>query len=336
MEWNNRLTKLLGCKYPIMEGSLTGCGTWEFAAAVSKTGADGCITAGVYKTPDGLRDAIKKIRTLTDHFTVNISIGGCPNIDGMFEVCFEEQVPCLETSVYRPDEYADRIKKSGIKWIHKGATVRFIKHAENLGADAVVLVGLDGWGFKNIRQLPTFTSIAWARDQIKVPLIAAGGIGNGRTMAAALAAGADGVYIGSAIMATNECPISSRIKENMVKAVPDEPELIRELVAPPAPENYKKIMEARKTLSFEKWIRAMEAAMLKHEWTGQRAMWEETVDELGAPSREGGPPRGPFSFCIAYIHQIVSVQEFIENMAKEAEEILEGMAKQYKLGKINH
>jgi len=334
MEWNNKVTKLLGSKYPIVEGSLTGCGTWEFAAAVSKSGAEGCITAGVYKTPDGLRDAIRKIRTLTNHFTVNISIGGCPNIDGMFEVCFEEQVPCLETSIYRPDEYADRIKKSGIKWIHKGATVHFIKHAEKLGADAVVLVGLDGWGFKNIRQIPTFTSIAWARDQIKVPLIAAGGIGNGRTMAAALAAGADGVYIGSAIMATHECPISNRIKENMVKAVPDEPELIRELVAPPSPESYKKIMEARKTLPFEKWIRAMEAAMLKHEWAGQKAMWEETVDDLGAPTRKGGPPRGPFSFCIAYINQIVSVQEFIENMVKEAEEILEGMVKQYKLGKI--
>ena len=153
MEWNNRLTELLGCKYPIMQGSLTGIGTWEFAAAVSRTGADGCLTAAVYKTPERLREAIGRLRNETEHFTVNISIGACPNIDEMLDVVLDERVPCLETSVYRPDEYADRIKKSGVKWIHKGATVQFIKHAENLGADAVILVGLDGWGFKNIKQL---------------------------------------------------------------------------------------------------------------------------------------------------------------------------------------
>lgn len=331
MEWTNRLSELLGSKYPIMQGSFTGIGTWEWAAAISNTGADGCLTASVYRTPERLREAIKKLRALTNHFTVNITIGMCPNIDEMLDVCFEEQIPMLETSAYRPDKYADRIKKSGLKWVHKGATVKFIKHAESLGADAVVLVGLDGWGFKNIRQLPTFTSIAWAREQIKVPLIAAGGIGNGRTMASALAAGAEGVYLGSSIMATKECPISERIKRNMVDAVPDEPELIRELVAPPTRDAFKKIMEARKTLPFEKWIRSMEAAMLKHEWKGDKAMWEENAEDLGAKERPGGPPKGPFSFSVAYINEILSAQDFIENMVKEAEKILEGMAKQYKL-----
>jgi len=331
MEWNNRLTKLLGSKYPIMQGSLTGIGTWEFAAAVSKTGADGCLTAAVYKTPEKLREAITRLRSETDHFTVNISIGACPNIDEMFDVVFDEKVPTLETSVYRPDEYAARIKKAGVTWIHKGATLQFIKHAENLGADAVVLVGLDGWGFKNIKQLPTFTAIAWAREQIKIPLIAAGGIANGRTMAAALAAGADGVYVGSGIMATQECSISERIKENMVKAVPDEPVLIRELVAPPDPDKLAEMRQKRDSMDFGKWIRSMEATMLKHRATGRKAMWEEKAENLGAETREGGPPRGPFSFSIAYIHEIVPVKDFIGNMVRQAEEILVGMARQYKL-----
>ncbi len=334
MEWKNRLTELLGCEYPVMQGSISGVGTWEFAAAATRAGADGCLTAAVYRTPEGLREAIRKYKEVSDHFTVNISIGACPNLDGMFDVCFEEQVPAIETSVYKPDEYVDRIKQSGVKWIHKGATVKFCKHAEEQGADAVVLIGLEGFGIKNIRQLPTFTSLVWARDQINVPLIIGGGIGNGRSMAAALAAGADGVYIGSAIMATHECKISDRVKQNMVKAVPDEPGRIRELIAPPDSEKYEEIMAKRDTMDFNKWIRALEATFLKHQdkTTGKKTIWEEGAEGLGAETQKGGPPRGPFSFSCAYIDEIVSVQEFIGNMVKEAEEILEGMARQYKLG----
>lgn len=334
MEWKNRLTELLGCKYPIMQAALTGVGTWEFAAAVSKAGADGCLTAGVYRTPDRLREAIRKLREATDHFTVNVSIGACPNVDQMFEVCFEEQIPVLETAIYKPDEYADRIKKSGVKWLHKGATVDFCRHAEDLGADAVVLIGLEGFGVKNIRQLPTFTSIAWAREKIKVPLLVGGGIGDGRTMAMALAGGADGVYIGSAIMSTKECGISERIKRNMIDSAPDEPIRIRELIAPPDPKKYAEVMAKRDTMEFNKWIRLVEATFLKLEnkVEGEKTIWEEGAEGLGAESKDGEPPRGPYSFSCAYVNKILSVQEFIDKTVREAEEILQGLARQFKLG----
>ena len=326
MEWNTRLNQLLGCKYPIMQAALHGLGTWEFAAAVSEAGADGCITASVYKTPENLREAIRKMRSTTKNtFTVNISIGMVPNIDDLFEVCFNEEVSCIETSVFRPDAYAERIKKWGGKWIHKGATVDFIKHAEKLGADAVVLVGLDGYGFKNIRQLPTFTSICWAKRQIKVPLIMAGGIGDGRSMAAALAAGADGVYVGSAIMATEECRLSDRIKRNMVNARPDHPDLIMEMLAPPNPEEYKEVLDARKSMPFEKWIPAMERVMLKHDWKDAKPVWDSTIDDMKSV---GSRPSGPFSFSVGYIDSIVSVKQFIENMASEAMHIIGDLANQ--------
>ena len=336
MKWDNELTTLLGCKYPIMQGALTGVGTWEFAAACSKAGADGCITAAVYKTPEKLRGAIKNIRKETDHFTVNISIGACPNIDGMFDVCFEEQIPILETAVYKPDEYVDRIKQSGIKWIHKGATLQFCKHAEDMGADAVVLIGTEGFGIKNIKQLPPFTSLCWARDQIKVPLLIGGGIGNGRTMAAALAAGADGVYIGSAIMATKECAISERVKQNMIQAQPDEPYRIRELTAPPDPEAYAELMAKRESMDLNKWIRAVEATFLKlkdkKKTEGEKTIWEEGAEGLGEDPFAKGSTKGPFSFSCAYIHDIVSVQTFIDNMVNEAEQILTSFAKRHRLG----
>lgn len=338
MKWKTRITELLGCKYPIMEGGLFGIGTWEFAAAVSEAGAVGCLTAAGYKTPERLREAIRKLKAATNnHFTINISIGMCPHINEMLEVCIEEKVPSIETAAYRPDEYAERIKKSGIPWIHKGATVEFVKHAERLGADAVVLVGLDGYGFKNIRQLPTFTSIAWASRQIKVPLLAAGGIGDSHTMLSAMAAGADGVYLGSAIMATKECPLSDKIKENMVKATPDHPDLIRELLAPPKAEDYQEIMALRGKIPLEKWVPALEKVMLKHhDWKDAPRVWEQGDASGGDPYAGmmslGSRPKGPFSFACAYVDKVLTVKEFIDNMVKGAEEIMEGLARQWELG----
>lgn len=340
MRWKTRLTDLLGCKYPIMQGGLSGIGTWEFAAAVSEAGAEGCLTAACSRTPERLREDIRKLKKATANpFAVNITIGMCPQIDEMLEVCIEERVHCIETAVFNPDKYARRIKDAGLTWIHKAATVEHIRRAEGLGADAVVLVGLDGYGFKNIRQLPTFTAIAWARRQIKVPLVAAGGIGDSRTMLAAMLGGADGVYIGSALMATRECPISEKIKENMVMATPDHPDLIRELVAPPKPEDFQEIMEMRNKMPFEKWIPALEKVMLKHnDWKDVDPMWvmaEKLKDERAAESVTslGSRPKGPFSFSCGCIDSIVTVKEFIENMARGAEEIMENLAMEWDLGR---
>ena len=339
VKWITRLTELLGCKYPIMEGAYAGIGTAEFAAAVSKTGAVGCLTAMTSKTPEGLREDIQKIRRITRNpFTVNITIGLCPHIDGMFEVCFEEDVPAIETAAFRPDSYAERIKKSGITWIHKAATVDFCKHAEKLGADAVVLVGLDGYGFKNIRQLPTFTSIAWAARQIDVPLIAAGGIGDSRTFLGALFLGAEGVYLGTALMATKECPLSDKIKENIVEARPDHPDLIRELLAPPIPKDFAEVLKMRDKVPLEEWLISLEKVMLKHpDWKDvDPAYLQQLIQSEGTKIVElfpslGTRPKGPFSFSCGYIDRIVTVQEFIENMVKGAEEILEKRAAEWEL-----
>jgi len=247
----------------------------------------------------------------------------------MLKVCIEEKVPCIETAAYSPDEYAERIKKAGMTWVHKAASVRHLVHAEKIGADAVVLVGRDGRGFKNIRQLPTFTSIAWASRQLKVPLVAAGGIGDARTFLAALAAGAEGVYMGTAFLITKECPMSDRIKENIIKAEPDHPDLIREALAPPNPKEYEEIMSLRGKMPFEKWVPALERVMYKHEeWRDVKPMWEQTVDDL--PSL-GSRPKGPYSFACAYLDRIVSCQELIDGIVKGAEEILKGWVNQFKL-----
>ena len=161
MQWKTKISDLLGCKYPILQGAAERIGTWQFAASVAEAGAHGTITGSVCKTAAKLRDDIRRCRdATTGSFGVNLSIGICPEIDEMLEVCIAENVP-VETSVYKPDALAPRIKAAGLKWIHKSARIRDAVHAQDLGVDAIILVGVEGAGIKNPEQLPTMTTVLW-------------------------------------------------------------------------------------------------------------------------------------------------------------------------------
>ena len=232
MEWKTKITDLLGCRYPILQGATERIGVWQFAAAIAEAGAHGTITASVSKTPEQLRDDIRRCKDATNGtFGVNLSIGICPQIDEMLEVCIAEQVP-VETALYKPDALAARIKQSGLKWIHKSARVRDAVHAQELGVDAVILVGLEGGGFKNPAQLPTLTTLLHGVRRLSVPVIAAGGIGDAHGFLGALALGAEGVMMGSAFMTTKESPISQKYKEAMIGLNLDDPEFRNRVMTP--------------------------------------------------------------------------------------------------------
>jgi NAD(P)H-dependent flavin oxidoreductase YrpB (nitropropane dioxygenase family) len=232
MEWKTKITDLLGCKYPILQGATEKLGVWQFAAAIAEAGAHGTITASVSKSPEQLREDIRRCKDATNGtFGVNLSIGICPQIDEMLEVCIAEQVP-VETALYKPDALAARIKQSGLKWIHKSARVRDAVHAQELGVDAVILVGLEGAGFKNPAQLPTLTTLLHGVRRLSVPVIAAGGIGDARGFLGALALGAEGVMMGSAFLTTKESPISQEYKEAMIGLNLDDPEFRNRVMTP--------------------------------------------------------------------------------------------------------
>ena len=314
MKWNTRVTELLGCEYPILQGALSRIGNWKFAAAVSESGAHGCLTAAVSLTPDKLRDDIRRCRDATGKpFSVNITVGMCPHIDDMLEVCLEEDVEVIETAVFSADQYGKRIKEAGRKWVHKTATLKHALHAEKQGADALILVGLEGIGFKNIAQLPTMTTVAWAARQLKVPVIAAGGIGDAHTFLGAQALGAEGVMMGTAFMATQECPISDRFKERMVQADPDNPYLRSTVLAPPNPRDYEEVMKKRDEMPLERWLTALERVMLKHDdWLLAPEMWNEDYDRISSL----------MSFAVTYIDRIPTVKEFVEGIMRGADDIL--------------
>jgi len=295
MEWRTKITDLLGCKYPILLGAMHRLGVWQFAAAIAEAGGHGVITASASKTPGQLRDDIRRCKDATNGtFGVNLSIGVCPRIDEMLEVCIAEQVP-VETALYKSDALASRIKQSGVKWIHKSARVKDAIHAQSLGVDAVILVGLEGAGIKHPAQLPTMTTIRHAARSLSVPVIAAGGIGDGHGFLGALVLGAEGIMMGSAFLTTKESPVSRQYKEMMLKYNLNNPEFRNRVLTPklvnlkaPLDENEKDYLEKSKA----------------------------GVGDLHYANM--------VSFAVAGVHEVLSVKELVEKITSEAEGILKG------------
>jgi NAD(P)H-dependent flavin oxidoreductase YrpB (nitropropane dioxygenase family) len=318
MEWKTRVTELLHCKYPILQGAMAGLGNWKFAAAVANAGAHGMITASVSRTPERLREDIRRCRDAAPDgsFAVNLSFGICPRIEEMLEVCIEEGVG-VETAVYKPDSLAPRIEESGITWIHKVARVKDAQHAEELGADAVIVVGLEGTGFKSPEQLPTMTSTVWGTRLIKVPFIAGGGIADARGFLGALGMGADGIMMGTAFMVTKECPLRESMKEAIVHASPDNPQLRHRVLASADPQAYTEVIAMRDKVPMDKWLRMLERVNIKdQDW---RAGYNENEAQIGEMSE----PLRMVSLAVAGITGIPTVKELIDNIIHGAEEILD-------------
>lgn len=316
MEWKTRLTEMLGCEYPILQGALSRFGNWRFAAAVSNTGAHGTLTAATSRTPERLREDIKRCRDATDKpFSVNISVGNCPHIDEMLDVILDEGIEVVETAVYNADQYGKRIKEAGRKWIHKTATIKHALHAEHQGADALIIVGLEGIGYKNMAQLPTMTTAVLAAQQIKVPLVIAGGIGDARGFLSVMAAGADAIMMGTRFMASTECPMPEKFKQNMVDLSADHPRLRHRVLAEPDPKEYEEIMKLRDQIPLERWLPRLERVMLKDsDWQEAPPMWDSPVQYFGEM----------VSMAVGVIHDIPSCQVLVDRMVTEADEITKG------------
>ncbi|MFC2005979.1 NAD(P)H-dependent flavin oxidoreductase [Chloroflexota bacterium] len=311
MEWRTRVTELLGCKYPILEGAFGGLGRWELAAAVAEAGAYGTITASVSRTPEKLREDIKRCKDATSgSFGVNLSFGSCPQMEEMLEVCIEEGVP-VETAVFRPDSLAPRIKEAGVKWIHKTARVKDALHAERLGADAIIVVGLEGVGRKNPNQLPTLITTVWAKREIKVPFIAAGGIGDARGFLGALGMGADGIMMGTAFLATKECSMGDAAKEAMVRSIPDHPRLRHRVLADVDAEAYREVLEMRNKVPLDEFLHMLR--QLEH----KELSWKPIAESPGPEPTKVG------SLAVGVIDRVPTAKELIDSIVHGAEELLD-------------
>ena len=218
--FKTRLTELLDVEYPIIGGAMAYLSTAEFAAAVSNAGGFGLIGAVSCENKEELREQIRACRSLTDRpFGVNIAlITRDPNrINEDMEVVIEEKVKFVETAALNPAPFIKQLKEAGIIVFHKCATVRHAKSAERVGVDAITLVGFEAAGHTGLDDLPLSIMIPLAVDALSIPVIAAGGVGDGRSFVSALALGASGVQIGTRLMASHECPASDTFKDWLIR-----------------------------------------------------------------------------------------------------------------------
>lgn len=227
----NRITKLYNIQYPIIQGGMIWASGWRLASAVSNAGGLGLLGAGSMY-PDVLREHIQKCKKATDKpFGVNVPML-YPNIEEIMDIIVEEGVKVVFTSAGNPKTWTPFLKGNGITVTHVVSSSKFALKSQDAGVDAVVAEGFEAGGHNGREETTTLTLIPTVKEKIDIPLIAAGGIGSGKAMLAAMVLGADGVQVGSRFVATNEASSHLEFKKQVVEAKEGSTKLMLKELAP--------------------------------------------------------------------------------------------------------
>ncbi|MDD7914226.1 NAD(P)H-dependent flavin oxidoreductase [Polaribacter ponticola] len=227
----NKITQLFNIKYPIIQGGMIWVSGYKLASAVSNAGGLGLIGAGSMY-PDVLREHIQKCKIATDKpFGVNVPML-YPDIEKIMDIIIKEGVKIVFTSAGNPKTWTSYLKEKGITVVHVVSSVKFALKAEAAGVDAVVCEGFEAGGHNGREETTTFALIPMVKEQVKIPVISAGGIGTGRGMLAAMVLGADGVQIGSRFAATKESSAHINFKNTIVDVKDGDTQLTLKELAP--------------------------------------------------------------------------------------------------------
>ncbi|MGX8711113.1 nitronate monooxygenase [Clostridium sp. KNHs216] len=313
-----KMTELFGIQYPIMQGGMQHLGVPELAAAVSEAGGLGTINVTIFPEPENLRAAIRKTKSLTNKpFAVNLSL--IPSLrpgKDLFQqvdVMMEEGVAAIETAGASPKELAEVLaaNKDRIKWIHKAACVKHAKKAESLGADLVTIAGFEVAGHPYKDEVGTIVLSNRTSRELTVPVLAAGGITDGRGLVAALALGCEGVVMGTRFVASKECWIHENFKNWIVNAEEADTAICQRTI-----NNMVRVANngaAKKCLEMEAQGATLEQLMSVISGKKGHAAYES-----------GDIDGGMFGIgpAIGLIHDIPSVKEIIDGMVAEADAVL--------------
>ena len=310
------LTELLGVKYPVIGGAMAYLSTGELAAAVSNAGGFGLISAVTF-TRKELQEQIRTCSSLTDKpFGVNVALihRDAEKIDQDMEVVVEEGVKFVETAALSPAPYVKQLKDAGITILHKCATVRHARSAERAGVDAVTLVGYEAAGHTGLDDLPLSIMVPQAADSLKIPVIAAGGIGDGRGLVSALALGAAGVQIGTRLMASHECPASQTFKDWIVNTKATDTVYVER--------SLNRAYRVRRNEAAEKVLELEETGVTMLDllpYIGgdrlKKVLFENDVEA-------GVVPCGPVA---GMIENVMSVKDIIDRIVSQAHDIIENL-----------
>lgn len=301
------ITKLLGIKYPVFQGAMAQIARYQLASAVSNAGGLGIIASGGM-SPEQLREEIVNCKKHTDKpFAVNLMLM-MHNIDEIIDVVIEEGVGIVTTGAGTPRKYMPKLKEAGIKVIPVIPSVKAAKKMEDLGCDAVVVEGMEAGG--HVGESTTMALLPQVTSAVNIPVIAAGGIADGRGVAAAYCLGASGVQMGTVFLATEECPVSENYKNAIIEAVDTSTTLTGTKFGAPV-RGIKNELTKRYHELEEKSSTLME-------------LEELTLGSLRKAAYEGDVENGSImSGQIAgLVNEIRPVKDVIESVLEEAKEVL--------------
>jgi NAD(P)H-dependent flavin oxidoreductase YrpB (nitropropane dioxygenase family) len=316
------ITEMFGVKYPIICGAMMWLSTPPLCAAISEAGGIGNLTAGNYETEDEFRGAINEVRKVTDKpFFVGITILPSLRITGehhkmYVKVCAEENIAGVEISGAPLDrgvgmDAIEALKKAGVKMFHKVGAVRHAVHAEKVGYDGIYAAGIEEGGHPLNDDVTTMVLTPRITESVKIPVVTVGGISDGRSVAAALTLGADGVMMGSRFIATKECQVHDNIKKELVKRQEFDTTIFGQSIGLQGRALMSKVIEEviaieEKGGGLEDLIPLISGVRIKEAW--------ENGDVNYAPLMVGQ--------SIGLINNITTVKELFETIAKDAEEYL--------------
>lgn len=314
-----RITELFGIEHPVVQGGMHYVGFAELAAAVSNAGGLGIITGLTQPTPDDLANEIAKCNDMTDKpFGVNLTFlpgFASPPYPEYIEAIINGGVKIVETAGRSPEAYLPPMKEAGIKVIHKCTSVRHSLKAERIGCDAVSVDGFECGGHPGEDDIPNMILLPRAAEELKIPFVASGGIGNAQQLVAALALGAEGINMGTRFIATKEAPVHDNVKQALIDAT----ELDTRLIMRP-------LRNTERVLSNAAVEKIVEIEKTKGESLEITDIMELVGGVYPKVMQEGTMDAGAWScgMVAGLIHDIPTCKELIERLVSEAEEIIGG------------
>jgi NAD(P)H-dependent flavin oxidoreductase YrpB (nitropropane dioxygenase family) len=318
--FQTKVTEKLGIKYPIVGGTMMWVTTPEFTAAISNAGGLGVLASALYRSPDEFAQAVDRLKDLTDKpFAVNLNFFPVLRpIDNneYLDVMIKKGVKIVETSGHSaPDDLSVRFKEAGLTWIHKCVGVRYALKVQEMGADIITVVGYENGGATGKLDIGTIVLVPRIVEAVRVPVIGGGGISDGRGFLAALALGAQGVIIGTRLLATQEAPIHPKVKEALVEAS----ELDTMLILRSLGATHRAWINAAARKCAELETAQADVAEILKVVAGEHAKRMYDTGDLDAgilPCGQG----------IGLVHDIPTIKELFDRIVKEATDLARNLA----------
>lgn len=312
-----RITELFGIEHPIIQGGMHYVGLAEMAAAVANAGGLGIITGLTQRTPDDLAKEIARCREMTDKpIGVNLTfLPGfvSPDYPGYIKAIIEGGVRIVETAGRSPEKYMPQLKEADIAVIHKCTSVRHSLKAERIGCDAVSVDGFECGGHPGEDDIPNMILLPRAAEELSIPFVASGGIGNAQQMVAALAMGADGINMGTRFIATQEAPVHANVKQALI----DASELDTRLIM-------RSLRNTERVLNNAAVEKIIEIEQTKSDELGIEDIAQLVGGVYPRIMQEGDLDAGAWScgMVAGLIHDIPTCKELIDRIMAEAESLI--------------